>query len=341
MRLSRVGDRAAPGPAACRYLCAQQQLQHWKKEKKTWAGVGAMAHTQLKQAVWDNTFVRFLSVSLIYSEFLTLLWTDSWKPICAHLLPPSARVRGSCQSQTGKQWKSPARIFVLVVWAWCSPSKKQHRLWCGTSVTVVGEKWQGSAKDRHRPAPTQPTQGNPGVLASASAKGVAGFVRAARERHLGLLTKRGDLGRAGCPSGRVRGRWWLPVEPWMVSRGEEGLLWEKWGCAVKLVFLLDSRSLKFSRIMSISCQALYFLFGSFMFCFLLPGLRHLFFNSAGVQWNGNFDGCQQSYFCGKLTPPEVGLNYSEQGVEIDWKHKSELKTEIASSTGDNDRRSAE
>lgn len=160
MRLSRVGDRAAPGPAACRYLCAQQQLQHWKKEKKTWAGVGAMAHTQLKQAIWDNTFVRFLSVSLIYSEFLTLLWTDSWKPICAHLLPPSARVRGSCQSQTGKQWKSPARIFMLVVWAWCSPSKKQHRLWCGTSVTVVGEKWQGSAKDRHRPAPTHPA--NPG-----------------------------------------------------------------------------------------------------------------------------------------------------------------------------------
>ena len=34
MRLSRVGDRAAPGPAACRYLCAQQQLQHWKNIKK-------------------------------------------------------------------------------------------------------------------------------------------------------------------------------------------------------------------------------------------------------------------------------------------------------------------
>jgi len=87
---------------------------------------------------------------------------------------------------------------------------------------------------------------------------------------------------------------------------------------------------------------LYFFFEFlYTFCFLLPGLHHLLFNSAGVQRIHNPNGCQQSYFCGKLTPPEAGLNYSEQAVEINWKHKLELKTEIASSTGDNYKRSAE
>lgn len=121
-----------------------------------------------ESSLGQHISVSFLSISLICPEFLTLLWTDSWKPICAHFLPPSAFVRSSCQSQIGEQWKSPAQIFILVVWVWCFPSKKQQQLRRDTNVTVVVKNGRGLLRSGTDLFPqAQPAQGNPGVLVSA------------------------------------------------------------------------------------------------------------------------------------------------------------------------------
>lgn len=191
---------------------------------------------------------------------------------------------------------------------------------------------------------TQPAQGDAGVTVSASPGGMHTLIRAARRRRLGLLTelevRSKVLDRQDVLPGRVRGRWWLPVKLWMVSGGEEGVLWQKWQCAVKSVFLLNSRFSSPAELRRLVSRFVLFVWVFMYVLFSAAWTMQSLLNSASVQWIHNSNGCQQSYFCGKLILHEAGLSCSE-GVEVDWKHKSELKAEIASSTGDNYKRSAE
>lgn len=232
-----------------------------------------------------------------------------------------------------------------VGWVRHSVSKRRLQLQCSRRVTQVGGKWRGSAKLRHGPAPAHP--------ARSGRCRCYGLRLAGRHAHLdqggssealgptdGAGSKKQGLGQTRRSSGRVRGRWWLPVKLWMVSGGEEGVLWQKWQCAVKSVFLLNSRFSSPAELRRLVSRFVLFVWVFMYVLFSAAWTMQSLLNSASVQWIHNSNGCQQSYFCGKLILHEAGLSCSE-GVEVDWKHKSELKAEIASSTGDNYKRSAE